>query len=61
VRIRKVKSVRMLSPAADLKFRTSCAAADMLFNTDPIGELTIEVPDSLIDPIASVIAVEFAA
>ena len=31
----------------------------MLFNPDPIGELAIEIPERLIDPLATVIAVDF--
>ncbi len=60
VRIKKVAGVRMLSPDTELKFRTTCAAADMIFNPDPIGELSIEVPERLLDPLATVIAVDFA-
>jgi alpha-L-fucosidase len=59
VRIRRVKSVRTLSPDSELKFKTSCAASDMIFNHDPIGELTIEIPERLLDPLATVIAVDF--
>jgi alpha-L-fucosidase len=59
VRIKKVKTVRALSPVTELKFTTSCAAADMIFNPDPVGELTIEVPERVLDPLATVIAVDF--
>ena len=60
VRIKKVAGVRTLSPDVELKFRTSCAVADMIFNPDPIGELSIEVPERVLDPLATVIAVDFA-
>jgi alpha-L-fucosidase len=31
---------------------------DQLLNADPMGELTIEVPESVLDPLATVLAVE---
>ena len=31
----------------------------MMFNKDPVGELIIKVPESVIDPYATVIAVDF--
>jgi hypothetical protein len=31
----------------------------LMFNTDPVGELIIKVPESAIDPYATVIAVDF--
>jgi alpha-L-fucosidase len=59
VHIKKVKRVRALATDTELKFKTSCAAADMIFNPDPIGELTIEVPEQIIDPLATVLTVDF--
>jgi alpha-L-fucosidase len=61
VRIKKVRSVRTLAPASELRFTSNCSAADALFNSDPIGEIVIEIPERMIDPIATVIAIDFAA
>jgi alpha-L-fucosidase len=58
--IKRVKSVRALSTGEDLRFTTRCSIPDRLLNSDPAGELLISVPDSAIDPDATVIAVEFA-
>jgi alpha-L-fucosidase len=59
VHIKRVKSVRALSTGAGLRFTTHCSIPDRLLNSDPLGELTIEVPEEAIDPCATVIAVEF--
>ena len=32
---------------------------DAVFNKDPVGELIINVPERLLDPIATVIALDF--
>lgn len=58
VRIRRVRSVRALSTGADLPFSTRCGIIDQL-RSDPEGELTITVPNGVIDPFATVLAVEF--
>jgi len=60
VYIMRVKSVRALSRGDELRFSTRCSIPDRLLNSDPLGELTIEVPEESVDPWATVIAVEFA-
>jgi alpha-L-fucosidase len=60
VYIRRVKSARALSTGEDLRFSTRCSIPDRLLNSDPLGELTIELPEGAIDQYATVIAVEFA-
>jgi len=60
VHIKRVKAVRSLSPRKELRFTTRCSIPDRLLNSDPIGELTIETPEAVVDPYATVIAVEFA-
>jgi hypothetical protein len=30
-----------------------------MFNKDPVGELIIEVPESVLDPYATVLAIDF--
>jgi alpha-L-fucosidase len=61
VRIRQVTAVRALRRGTALPFRTRCSIADQILNSDPTGELVITVPEAEIDPLATVIAVDFAA
>jgi alpha-L-fucosidase len=35
-----------------------CPIIDELFNADPMGELTIRVPHSVLDPLATTLAVD---
>jgi alpha-L-fucosidase len=60
VPIRRVKLVRELASATALTFSGRCSVIDQLLNSDPMGELTIEVPESVLDPLATVLAVEIA-
>jgi alpha-L-fucosidase len=60
VPIRRVKSVRELSSGRQLAFSGRCSVIDQLLNADPMGELTIVVPESVLDPLATVLAVEIA-
>ena len=59
VPIKRVKSVRVLADGTELSYTTRCAIGSF-FNPDPLGELTIQVPESVIDPYATVIAIDFA-
>ncbi len=61
IRVRQVKSARVLATGEELKVHRRIAAADMLFNADPVGELIIEVPERALDPHATVIALDFAS
>lgn len=58
VPIKRVKSVRELSSGRTLEHAARCAILDQLLNADPFGELTIEVPEDVLDPLATVIAVQ---
>ena len=58
--IRHVRSVRELRTGTSLTFRTRCAVADQLFNADPNGELIIDVPEALLDPLATVLEIEMS-
>jgi alpha-L-fucosidase len=58
VPVRRVKSVRVLASGAPLAFDTRCSVIDQLVNPDPQGELRIGVPDSALDPLATVLALE---
>ena len=58
VPIDRIRSVRALASGTELRYTTRCAILDRLSNPDPMGELTITVPGSVVDPYATVIAVE---
>jgi alpha-L-fucosidase len=55
VPIKRVRSVRHLSTGAELEFSRRAAVLDQLLNVDPTGELRIQVPEKLIDPLATVL------
>jgi alpha-L-fucosidase len=55
--IRRIRGVRVLG-GSELQYTTRCALIDSLFNADPMGELTIMVPEAVVDPYATVIAVD---
>lgn len=60
VPIKRVKSVSILADNTQLDYTTRCAIADAITNPDPLlGELIIQVPESVIDSYATVIAVDF--
>jgi alpha-L-fucosidase len=61
VPIRRVRSARELSSGTKLEFSGRCSVLDQLLNSDPMGELTIDVPESVLDPLATVITVEITA
>jgi alpha-L-fucosidase len=56
--IKRVRAVADLSTKTALAFTTRCAILDQLFNADPMGEVTITVPATLIDPHATVLAID---
>jgi hypothetical protein len=53
-----VRAVRDLATGTPLAHRERLAALDELINSDPEGELVIDVPERLVDPLATVIEVE---
>ena len=57
--VNRVKAVTALGTGAKLDFTSQVSAIDLMFNKDPVGELIIKVPESAIDPYATVIAVDF--
>jgi alpha-L-fucosidase len=56
--IRHVTSVRNVATGDELSFTTRCSAQDMLTNTDPIGDIVVTVPESMIDPYATVLEIQ---
>jgi alpha-L-fucosidase len=57
VPIRRVKSVRALATGEALAYTTRAAIIDSV-QADPKGELTVEVPERVVDEYATVLAVE---
>jgi alpha-L-fucosidase len=58
--IRRVRAVRALASGRALEHTSRCAVLDAMFNPDPLGELVIHVPEEVVDPWATVIAVDIA-
>jgi alpha-L-fucosidase len=60
VPIKRVHAVRAVGSDTALPYTTRSALIDAMFSADPPGELTITVPAPLVDPYATVIAVDIA-
>lgn len=56
--IKRIKSVRLVGSEQTLDYTQSCSPIDRLTQSDPSGELIITVPESTIDPLATVISIE---
>jgi alpha-L-fucosidase len=59
VSIKRVERVQVLGREKPLEFKTRTGIIESLMD-DPTGELTILVPESVLDPLATVLAVDFA-
>ncbi len=59
VKVKRVERVQRLGHAPPLEFTFRTSVIDQL-NDDPLGELVITVPDALLDPMATVLAVDLA-
>ncbi|MGH7864553.1 MAG: alpha-L-fucosidase [Candidatus Binataceae bacterium] len=61
VHVKRVKSVSVLTAGGkEVKFRRRIGAAEYL-SPDPVGEIEVFVPDAMIDPFATVLAIDFAS
>lgn len=58
VPVRRVKAVRHLQSGVELTYSTTCSVADQMFNSNPMGEVAIDVPDELISAPVTVIELE---
>jgi alpha-L-fucosidase len=58
VPVRRVAAVTHLATGTPLEHRTRMSVIDELVNSDPPGELTIDVPEDLIDDLCTVIALD---
>ncbi|MEA5517225.1 hypothetical protein [Nodularia sp. UHCC 0506] len=56
--IKQIKSVYVLADSTPLDFTSRCAIMDSILNPNPLGELTIDVPESVIDPFVTVICID---
>jgi alpha-L-fucosidase len=65
VHVNKVESVRTLRKGTDLNYSKHLGANDQIMEglgfTDPLGDLIIETPKSVLDDYATVIVVNFKA
>ena len=63
LRVNRVESVRVLGSGVNLNYSKRVAVADQIMEgygfKDPLGDLIIEVPKSVLDNYATVIAVDF--
>ena len=57
--VTRVKAITVLGTGAKLDWTSQVSAVDQMFNKDPVGELIIKVPESALDPYATVIAIDF--
>ena len=60
VPIKRVRAARVLASGRALQFEKRCSVLDRMFNADPIGEISIRVPEEEIDPLATVVEIEVA-
>ena len=58
--IRRVRSVRALGADRELAFTTRAPIIESLFGADPVGEVAITVPEDVVDPYATVLAIDVA-
>ena len=56
--INRLERVVELASGRDLTFTTRCSVLDSLLNSDPHGEVRIEVPEELVDEYATVLALD---
>ena len=56
--IKRVKSVFLLSDGTTLNYTSRCAIMDSILNSNPLGELTISLPEFLINPYVTVVCID---
>jgi alpha-L-fucosidase len=61
VPVRRVRAVRELASGRALEHRGRTTILDQMTSPDPLGELTIFVPEDVLDPLATVIELEIAS
>jgi alpha-L-fucosidase len=58
VPIKRIERIVDLASGQELAFTTRCAVLDELLNSDPHGEARIEIPEAVIDDLATVLAMD---
>ena len=58
VHLRKVRAASVLASGEQLRIQRRGVVAEVMFNQDPVGELIIDVPESAIAPLQTVIALD---
>ncbi len=58
VPIKRIERILDLATGTELAFTTRCAVIDELLNSDPQGEARIEIPEALVDDLATVLAMD---
>lgn len=56
--VKRIAGATVLGTGCTATWTTRAPLIDAMFNPDPVGEVTIHVPESAIDPLATVIAVD---
>ncbi|MEH1974724.1 MAG: hypothetical protein V7L02_16255 [Nostoc sp.] len=56
--VKSQKSVFILADGTTLTYTSRCAIMDSILNSNPLGELTIDVPESVINPYVTVICID---
>jgi alpha-L-fucosidase len=59
VPVRRVKAARLLAKGEALKYRVRTTIENAMQEQDPTGDVTIYVPERLLDPLATIVALEF--
>ena len=60
VPIKRIQAVSLIAGRESLQYSTRCAIVDSMLSADPLGELTIQVPEEALNPYATVIVVDIA-
>jgi alpha-L-fucosidase len=60
VPIKRVTGVEHVGSGTPLEFRTRSSVLDEMFNSDPMGEVSVHIPGALVDDAATVIALDIA-
>jgi len=60
VPVKRVRAARVLASGRALEFEQRTSVLDRMFDTDPMGEIAIRVPESELDSLATVIELEIA-
>jgi alpha-L-fucosidase len=60
VRVKRLRSARVMASGNELKWSARTTIIDRMFNPDPLGEITIVVPEGELDANATVLALDFA-